>query len=115
MTNILKAALIDEPKETIEMNQKETKALVDGFLEQLTQHLKAGDKVQLTSFGASNSENGAHARVSTQQPKQSSRFRQASILRLGRVKALKMRSTNALSCLNSQAPCAVNASTARAT
>ena len=52
MANISKAALVDELKETTGMNQKETKALVDGFLEQLTHHLKAGNKVQLTGFGS---------------------------------------------------------------
>ncbi len=52
MANISKAALVDELKETTGMSQKDVKALLDGFLEHLTQHLKAGDKVQLTGFGS---------------------------------------------------------------
>ena len=52
MANISKAALVNELKETTGMSQKDVKALMDGFLEQLTHHLKAGDKVQLTGFGS---------------------------------------------------------------
>ena len=51
MANISKSELAKELADTIGMNQKDTKAFLDGFLEQLTQHLKAGDKVQLTGFG----------------------------------------------------------------
>ena len=51
MTNISKADLVKELSNTTSIGQKDVKAFIDGFLEQLTHHLKAGDKVQLTGFG----------------------------------------------------------------
>ena len=51
MAIISKSYLAKELADTTGMSHKDTKALVDGFLEQLTRHLKAGEKVQLTGFG----------------------------------------------------------------
>ena len=51
MATISKSDLAKELADTTGTSHKDTKALVEGFLEQLTHHLKAGDKVQLTGFG----------------------------------------------------------------
>ena len=51
MANISKSDLAKELADATGMNQKDTKALVEGFLERITNYLKAGDKVQLTGFG----------------------------------------------------------------
>ncbi len=52
MATISKADLIKELGETTSISQSDVKVFLDEFLEQLTEHLKAGDKVQLTGFGS---------------------------------------------------------------
>jgi DNA-binding protein HU-beta len=52
MANISKADLVKELAEKTNIGQKDTKALVDGLFESVSSHLKQGDKVQLTGFGA---------------------------------------------------------------
>lgn len=51
MANISKADLVKELVEKTGVGQKEVKTLVDGMLGSVTDHLKGGDKVQLTGFG----------------------------------------------------------------
>ncbi len=51
MANISKADLVKELAEKTGMGQKDVKTLLDGMLESMGSHLKAGDKVQLTGFG----------------------------------------------------------------
>lgn len=51
MATISKADLIKELAETTELGQKDVKEVVEGMLEQITSHLKGGDKVQFTGFG----------------------------------------------------------------
>jgi len=52
MANISKADLVKELAEKTNIGQKDTKALVDGLFESVSSHLKQGDKIQLTGFGA---------------------------------------------------------------
>lgn len=52
MANISKADLVKELAEQTNMGQKDVKTLVDGMLSSISSHLKSGDKVQLTGFGA---------------------------------------------------------------
>lgn len=51
MANFVKADLVKELAETTGIGQKDTKEVVDGLLEHVTHHFKAGNKVQLTGFG----------------------------------------------------------------
>ena len=44
--------LVDKLVETTGLNKKDVKAVVDGVFDHITEHLKRGDKVQVTGFGS---------------------------------------------------------------
>ena len=47
-----KGHLVDKVAESTGLSKKDVKAVVDGVFEHVTEHLKRGDKVQVTGFGA---------------------------------------------------------------
>ena len=47
-----KGHLVDKMVETTGLSKKDVKAVVDGVFDHITEHLKRGDKVQVTGFGA---------------------------------------------------------------
>ncbi len=49
---VSKAQLIDAIADQQEVSKKDVKAVVDGLFEHISTHLKQGDKVQITGFGA---------------------------------------------------------------
>jgi DNA-binding protein HU-beta len=49
--SVSKADLVDAVAAKSDMTKKDVKAVVDMMLEQVSTHLKKGDKVQLTGFG----------------------------------------------------------------
>lgn len=49
--SVSKADLIDAVADKSDMTKKDVKTVVDTMLEQVSSHLKQGDKVQLTGFG----------------------------------------------------------------
>lgn len=51
MANVSKSDLVDRVSEKADMTKQEVKAVVDTLLEQITDHLKGGDRVTLTGFG----------------------------------------------------------------
>ena len=44
--------LVDQMVETTGLNKKDVKAVIDGVFEHIAEHLKRGDKVQITGFGS---------------------------------------------------------------
>jgi DNA-binding protein HU-beta len=49
---VSKAQLINAIADQQEVSKKDVKAVVDGLFEHISTHLKQGDKVQITGFGA---------------------------------------------------------------
>ncbi len=49
--SVSKADLIDAVADKSDLTKKDVKTVVDTMLEQVSSHLKQGDKVQLTGFG----------------------------------------------------------------
>ena len=47
-----KGHLVDKMVETTGLNKKDVKAVVDGVFDHITEHLRQGDKVQVTGFGS---------------------------------------------------------------
>lgn len=47
-----KGHLVDKVSESTGMSKQDVKRAVDGVFEHITEHLKQGDKVQITGFGA---------------------------------------------------------------
>jgi DNA-binding protein HU-beta len=48
---VSKADLVDKVAEDTGMRKKDVKTIVDTMIDQVSQHLNNGDKVQLTGFG----------------------------------------------------------------
>jgi DNA-binding protein HU-beta len=49
--SVSKTQVIEAVAEKQELSKKDVKAVVDGLFEHITDHLKRGDKVQITGFG----------------------------------------------------------------
>jgi DNA-binding protein HU-beta len=49
--SVSKTQLVEAVAEKQGLNKKDVKAVVDGLFEHITDHLKRGDKVQITGFG----------------------------------------------------------------
>ena len=49
---VTKGQLVDQMVETTGLNKRDVKAVVDGVFNHISEHLKRGDKVQVTGFGS---------------------------------------------------------------
>ena len=47
-----KGRLVDTLTESTSLDKKDVKAVVDGVFDHITEHLKRGDKVQISGFGS---------------------------------------------------------------